>query len=729
MSPLHRSYPRRASSRQRARAAGGHAEGWKGALWLPIAVSLVACGAPTRGRSEVGTDSAAATAPADAPRADRSAADDARNLDLPNSPRDSAPDTLTLPPQGPPALTAADPAAAELLQQGRLAEAHALIGRHLLEANLERARAALAAAEPEEALVSLDEALKFAPNDPRIHYLRGIGLLNSLDAAVARGNAGGLIADYPTDALQSLARCPPNAATEHASAHAAWLSGAWQSALQHARAAQTAPDDAAYPWLLSLPAERVRFDAWSLALRQARAGAAPGTDPAELLEACRAEIGTLISLDPLAAWPWRALSDLEEQAGQREEAVAVLERAIARQPDQAALWNEWRARSHALHGVAGSADRAAALAELHPQTGAALLVAGQTRFDAALERLGTEPNGARADFRAALELLKSARESTPEFSDAARQFEVVCTGGAGWAALALGRSDEAEALFRSMADVLPNGCEWKVEGKLGSGIEGLDAIGRELARRWEETRELAVLERAAAIYAFLHEARPDISAWSNNAGFFQRDLASELSQRAARFCAAARGEAPSPERAAELRAWAPAQELEFVSAEGRAGLRELADRHGSRAVELMRRSWNSYAAAVTQAPDDVRTLNDAALIQVYHLHDELDRAEQWLQHCIALGASQLADAALSERARYELKNAWGDAHQNLGVLLLVHRRDPIRAREWFEKALAIGPDPRPLISAGFLPACADGAAIAQLPEADEILRWGAPCAP
>jgi hypothetical protein len=55
-----------------------------------------------------------------------------------------------------------------------------------------------------------------------------------------------------------------------------------------------------------------------------------------------------------------------------------------------------------------------------------------------------------------------------------------------------------------------------------------------------------------------------------------------------------------------------------------------------------------------------------------------------------------------------LQEAWGDAHQNLGLLELTIRKNPARAREWFQESLEIGPLPRidrAWIRTSALPAC------------------------
>ncbi|TAJ21495.1 MAG: hypothetical protein EPO68_04625 [Planctomycetota bacterium] len=706
-------------------------------------VALLVCGASAFAATGCGT-SAPRSEPAAiaATSADEVAPSGTGDLDLPSSPRaavepptpepaplsaateesSNAVDEVARPAQEPPAH--ADEVA-RLLQQGKLEEAHSRLGRQLLDTRLARATELLAAGAADEALVVLDEALALAPDEPRLHYLRGIGLLRTLEAALAHGQADSLMADFAVDALQAFERCPVNTASAHAAAHAAWLASRSSDALRHARSARSASADPDYPWLLASSPERVRYDAAALALRDARAQPGAATD--ELLEECRGELAALLANDPLDTWAWRAFAAQERAAGDAGEAVAVLERAIDRLPASRELWNDWRELARELSGARGAADRAAALAERHPQTAAAMFHAGAERFEAALVRMPEDPGAARDEFRQAEELVDAARATDPTWDEYVRRYEVVCRAGVGWASLALGRSEESEIAFRSMSAVLDDGLEWKLEGRLGSGIEGLDALGRDLAQRWDATHELEPLERAAAIYATLHEVAPREVGWSNKSGVFQRELALELAQRAQALCAAARAPTLDGELASQLRGYDAVLPQDLASDAGRAALVASAQRLAARARELMQRSWDAHVAAVDQEPDSLRALNDAALVQIRYLRTDLARAEALLRRSVELGERQLADATLAQRARYELQNAWGDAHQSLGVLSLVHRRDALTARLWFEKALAIGPDPRPLISNEYLPACADGADPDRLPESIAIQHWGEAC--
>jgi len=80
---------------------------------------------------------------------------------------------------------------------------------------------------------------------------------------------------------------------------------------------------------------------------------------------------------------------------------------------------------------------------------------------------------------------------------------------------------------------------------------------------------------------------------------------------------------------------------------------------------------------------------------------------------IELGAEQKNDPDLSPEELDSLLEAWGDAHQNMGLVYLTLKGDPQTARGWFEQAFEIGPRPR--VDRGWiehvaLPACDKAAA-------------------
>ena len=328
--------------------------------------------------------------------------------------------------------------------------------------------------------------------------------------------------------------------------------------------------------------------------------------------------------------------------------------------------------------------------------------------------------------------LAAARERDAGLAQECLGYEVLCRSGAAWSALDAGELDAAEGHFRSMGELLPRGLEWRYQSggdqpdPLPSGVAGLTWV----ADGWAQREDWG---RAALVFEELRALQPDLVDWHNNAAFFHRDAGVALEFEAQRLCAAAGG-ALAEEALAPLRAALEIpSELHGTPGEVERFQAAAAERL-TRAHEHLQQSSTAYDEAARLAAEDVRVVNDTALVLVYYLHRDLERAEDLLMRCVRLGEEQLLVGDLDEQARWELENAWGDAFQNLGVLHLVHRNDPAAARRFFERSVEIGPEPRPLVGELWLVLCdrieagADPAeALSEAPESRAILHWGAPC--
>ena len=263
-----------------------------------------------------------------------------------------------------------------------------------------------------------------------------------------------------------------------------------------------------------------------------------------------------------------------------------------------------------------------------------------------------------------------------------------------------------------MEDLKPGGLAWQLDGSLWSGVASLEWVANAFFNAQQDTSKSDLekafsMEKAAKIYDFLHEYEPQVTKWANNSGFVNRDVAVLLHDEARNIEAKLGREGLDEERAAEL------------AEEGRKML--------ARARELMGKSYRSYVDAAALSPEDVRIVNDTGLILTYYLQNQLDVAERYLTEAVRLGEEQAKNESLTPDARYELENALGDAYQNLGVLHLQLTGDVNAAKGWFEKALAIGPDPRPVIDGGYLPQCeAVLKGELQAPLVGEQNRWDAP---
>ncbi|MBK6940444.1 MAG: hypothetical protein IPH13_09625 [Planctomycetes bacterium] len=80
-------------------------------------------------------------------------------------------------------------------------------------------------------------------------------------------------------------------------------------------------------------------------------------------------------------------------------------------------------------------------------------------------------------------------------------------------------------------------------------------------------------------------------------------------------------------------------------------------------------SYAAYRKCIELAPDNVRYVNDTALILLYHLHRDLDEAERLLVRAVQLGAAQYPNVKDDPAAEADMRSAWGDAMLNHGKLL------------------------------------------------------------
>jgi tetratricopeptide (TPR) repeat protein len=328
----------------------------------------------------------------------------------------------------------------------------------------------------------------------------------------------------------------------------------------------------------------------------------------------------------------------------------------------------------------------------------------RARFQLGLENYRAEPRVLTPEvFTLAEASFHGLRAQDPSLAESALGYELVCRLARGWCAFAAGDLASAAEEFLAMNELQPRGVEWALPGELESGIQGLFLVADAHRQRDEKLA-------AGEVFETLRGLQSEFYGWANNAGFFLRDAALDLEEEGVSYCRALRGALTNPEALAELRQRAGVHEVAGSQAE-RDAFQRVAEERFARARELMERSWAAYRSAAELAPEDVRVLNDAALVQVCYLHRELDWAERTLLRCVELGGQQLADkrSALAseespERAQAleseleQLTEAVGDAHQNLGVLAWLHKKDAPAARTWLEQALALWPNRPPVVN-------------------------------
>jgi tetratricopeptide (TPR) repeat protein len=627
----------------------------------------------------------------------------------------------------------ADAVAAEAIDRiaaGDYEEARALLDRLLLSAAMAASRAALAGGVPEDALVEIDRALELAPSDPEVRLLKADASLRLAENKIQSGGAApGLIEGALEDALEYYRQSAESAHALFGASRAAWLLGRREEGLELARRGlglRTA-DEAPLVGLGMAPerihAEQV-FAAYAGARRDSDAGATA------LFRESEEALARLIGRTREDPWAWSTLSDLYEWEERLSDAREACERGLLRVPEDAGLLERLARVTRGLDGSAAVVARLEAFVGEHARVAAGRWQLALARFQLALEGYKASPRVLDGAPFARAEAEFEALAGT-DFADAALGYRAVCRLARGWCRFHAGDLAGAEREFLAMNELFEGGIEWSLPGELESGIQGLFFVADGHSAQGDNLAAGTVFER-------LRELQPDQYLWANNAGFFLRDAAFALEFEGQRLCRAARGLVGREEALDELRAGAGiARELAGTEEERGLFLRA-ADAAFARAQTIMERSWQAYRPAAELAPRDVRVVNDAALVLVYYLHHDLELAESLLLRCVALGGPEVEEkrAALAAEESPEraaalegelalLTEAWGDAHQNLGVLAWVHRQDAEAARTWLEKSLEIWPERTPVRN-GLLPLVRGERTLEDFDPWD-LLKWAKPC--
>jgi tetratricopeptide (TPR) repeat protein len=628
--------------------------------------------------------------------------------------RDAILRALSPPPTGVTAETIA------AIGSGELERAKRLLDVLVAEQHRLRAEGLLARGDARAALAVLDRAVALAPESDDVRALRA-------EAALQVGiedRERELVDAAQTDFLRAAHGSAGGIAWLGASRAALWLVDR-DAALEYARAGVRAleqePSRRKTP---AIPPARTLAEA-SLsaydAARDAKAFADPSSDDLEAAaaieralndtfdESCRA-LETLIGERPADPWAWERLSWIHESRGEPIVGQRVAWNGLALLPADAALHERLSSSSLALGGIEMLDSTYERFRDKHTDVALSEWHPARAAFDAAVARFEAAEDAA-ALFESAEAGFARCRALEASYSQPCLSYEVLCRLGVGWSRYRAGDLERAHQAFLSMEDLFAGGLAWELQGKMLSGVQGLHHIGADYAKRIDG-RDPNTLEsiddvaRAAKVYDFLHEFQPNDVNWANNAGFFNRDTAVALEFKG--------------------------------SALGKQGRLDEANALLTRAREGMEKSYRAYVDAARLAPDDARIQNDTGLILTYYLQREVDLAEQYLQTAVRLGEAQVPE--LAKRAREPnlgaserdtrtgeleaVEIALGDAYQNLGVLYLEQRQDAARARAWFEKSLATGPDPRVEVKGpgGYLEQCDLARSGKYTPPA----RWGAP---
>lgn len=342
------------------------------------------------------------------------------------------------------------------------------------------------------------------------------------------------------------------------------------------------------------------------------------------------------SLDKQLAGDW---SRLEGAAGQREAAVAILARAAERSPEDHELLRQLVARARENHNsamavstLAGRKDAVGLwyLGLAHYNHALELLSAGKAKEGECLAELGKSTDA----------FLKSMRVN-PDYANTCKARITLCMGAEGYVHLTAGRHARAETAFLAAAKERPDHIATWLDETTRKRSVRLGLV--QLVEHHYRQQDLRAAERISRAATELLPADPD---FANNHGLLARDYGVALEA---------------------------------------AGNRQAA-------LEMWHASLASYQRAARLEPENLRLINDLALMQIYHLHEELPKAKASLRQCIKVAEQRLKDdPPKDEQAVRDLQETLGDCHQNLGYCLMVHDKDYKAARRHFEASLKCFP--------------------------------------
>jgi tetratricopeptide (TPR) repeat protein len=581
--------------------------------------------------------------------------------------------------------------AIESIHSGDYAHAGAILNE-LRARELElAARALMAEGNPRDALLPLDDALDLLPESSALWFLRGQA---AMATAPSDSQAGFFYEDARRNFEESAKRGGGARALLEASRAARLVPDA-KRALAYARAGVAKLAGGPAPAELDVAPERILVEA-SFDVYVQKLGAEE--DTAEYYAEIEDQLLRLMGREADNPWVWTQLANIYQYEGQGDEAIRMLEGALDLTPGDLALHERMWTLVPTVRDYPGLLDAYARFEERHPELPIAAWYTARTTYQIAVTDF-LAGKDSRPGFQRAEELFQRCSKLEPEYADSCLNYEIMCRNGVGRCFLLKGEFEEARLAFLSMEELKEGGLRWEDEA-LYSGVRGLEWVASTLA---QDSRQPKNAEQAAQIYDFLHAYDPTAANFANNAGFFNREAAMSAKDASDRAAHAATTESDEAKKAALLAEAAAAEIL---------------------AVALVEKSYSAYLKASELAPEDVRIINDTALIMTYYLRTDPDTAEAQLVHSVEMGAEQLDSTTLEGQDLVDLTEAWGDAHQNLGVLYLTLRDDPATARGWFEKSVEIGPHPqipRTMVSELYLPAC-DAAIAGEAGALDQVRR-------
>ncbi len=574
------------------------------------------------------------------------------------------------------------------------------IGALLLVDVMEEGRALLVAGDPHGAMAVLDEGLQQNERAPGLRFLRGV-------CALRLGLAAGdpfFFADARSEFLIAAesGRVPAAWSGAGRAAYLSYFDGSDPDLLEQALVCarrgreQTLAGDPNAELLEPSPLRswaEITFFAYTSA-RQAEA------DPQRIAELFAWTLDALESLvgdAPEDPWAWDQIASLYSWEGRDEEARERALRGLVLCPDSVALHEALVRTGRMVGGSRAVVADYRSMIERRPELSLAHWYFAVECLEQALVGMGAEDGSGAPLFEEAERAFRSCRELNETHAEACLGREALCRSGVGWCRANAGDLEGARAAFLSMEDLFPGGLQWGYPGKLFDGIESLRRVATAFKRRAEDpdipsNEAVLAASRAAEICSTLHEIQPENPDIANDSGFLNRDAGVALELRAEQLLARCTGLTVGAE---------PLDDTQ------RAALRAEAEAQLARAHEHMETSYRAYVDAARLAPGDARVINDTGLILAYYLQRDADRAREYFETAIAVGQARIESGMDEGRDLTNLIEAVGDAHQNIGVLLLTLHGDAAAATEWFEESIAIGPPSvtRPEVTQRYLPAC------------------------
>lgn len=328
-----------------------------------------------------------------------------------------------------------------------------------------------------------------------------------------------------------------------------------------------------------------------------------------------------------------ALADLLAWQNRGPEGREVLVEALIRNPlDEAAVARLQNLTPSEAQVVAWERIRRA-----HPDTPVVLWRLGEALWNQSwLHRQNRNWAGAHDALDRAEALFLEAQAGEPSFASSCADWLHLVRTAHGWVYWSNNRVDDAADAFLSALEADPDHLEAEpVAESLRLGIYSVEG------HYFEQNR----VDKVRSFHSRLFRSYQDNPDWTNNYAFACREVGTALASQG---------------------------ELE-------------------QAKMAWKESWQAYTRTVELAPDDVRLVNDRALIAVYHLDDPaiLALAEQELHRATQMGAEQQAQLAedVPEQERRDLDEAVGDAWENLAYLDVMRRQRLDRAESFLVEAV------------------------------------------